>query len=267
MKRLGQRVVSVLLVCCLCAGLTGCGALDEARARHAAWSETGSVLHGETEYLLIEGSEYLYPSIDYLSDPLRVTAPDVPVLLSFFLQELLYSSADGIFLESFETGLLYCRADRYAEVTQKLQNGFDTVGYCYDYYTYDEESYDYVEHTYRLTDEEVAAVDAVLAAGTATVIPAVADVAYDYAVELMSCDESMLFRYYVLDVCSIDGVYYILGFDGDTNWTIQVPAQYTAGFDSMLKAPREQYEEEESWYEDDYGDYDEDYDESLDFVI
>lgn len=264
MKRIGQRVISVLLVFCLCAGLTGCGALDEARARHAKWSETGSVLHGETEYLLIEGSEYLYPSIDYLGNPLRVTEPDVPVLLSFFLQELFYSSADGIFLESFETGLLYCRADRYAEVTQKLQDGFDTVGYCYDYYMYDEESYDYVEHTYCLTDEEAAAVDAVLATGTATVIPAVAEVAYDYGVELMSCDESMLFRRYLLDVCSIDGVYHLIGADGNDHWSIPVPVSYTAVFDSMLKAPREQYEKEESWYEDDY---DEDYDESLNFVM
>lgn len=260
MKRIGQRVLSMLLVCCLCVGLTGCGALDEARAHHAKWSETGSVLHGGTEYLLLEEAEYLYPSIDYLSDPLYVTEPDVPVLLSFFLQELFYGSANGIFLENFETGQLYCRADHYAEVTQKLKNGFVTVGYCYNYYTYDEETYDYVEHTYRLTDEEVAAVDAVLATETATAIPAIADVAYDYGIELMNCDESMLFRYYMLDVYSIDGVYYLIGSDGDDHWSISVPVSYTAVFDSMLKAPREQYEEEESWYEDEY-------DEPLDFEM
>ncbi len=252
MKRIGQRVVSVLLACCLCVGLSGCGALDEARARHAKWSETGSVLHGETEYFLIEHSEYLYPSIDYLGSPLRVTEPDVPVLLSFFLQELLYCSADGIFLESFDTGSLYCRADYYDEVSQKLQNGFETVGYCYDYYVYDEESYDYEERTYRLTDEEAAALDAVLATGTATVIPAVANIVYDYGVELMSCDESLLFRYYLLDVCSIEGAYYLIGYDGQQDWSIAVPTRYTAVFDSMLKAPREQYEEEQSWYEDYY---------------
>lgn len=251
MKRIGKRAVSALLLCCLCVGLSGCDALDEARACHAKWSESGSVLHGETEYRLIEGSEYLYPSIDYLGNPLRVTEPDVPVLLSLFTKDLLYSSKDGIFLESFDTGFLYCRADRYDEVMQKLRNGFDKVGYCYDYYTYDEDSYDYVEHTYRLTDEEAAAVEAVLATGTPTVIPAVADVDYDYGVELMCCDESMLFRVYMWDVCSIDGAYYILGSDGEEQWSMPVPMPYTTVFDSMMKAPREQYEEESSWYEDD----------------
>ena len=82
-------------------------------------------------------------------------------------------------------------------------------------------------------------------------IPAVADVDYDYGVELMSCDESMLFRAYAVDVCSIDGAYYILRSDGEEQWMIAVPMLYTTVFDSIMKAPREQYEEESSWYEDD----------------
>ena len=211
MKKSLQKAALVLIVCLLCISLGGCGALEEMRARHAKWSDVGSVLCGDIEYFPIEGSDHLYPAINYLGNAFRVTESDVPVLLSLFVSDLLYSSDDGIFLESFETGALYCRSDYYDEVSQKLQDGFDTVGYCYDYYTYDEENYDYVEHTYRLTDEEVAAVDAVLKEGKATVIPAVADVDYDYGVELMSCDESMLFRTYEVDVCSIDGAYYILG--------------------------------------------------------
>lgn len=252
MKQIKTRVISLLLVCCLCVALTGCGALDEARARHAKWSETGTVLYGETEYLPIEHSEYLYPSINTLNNSLRVTEADVPVLLSLFLQELLYRSDDGIFLESYETGLLYCRADYYDEVSKKLEKGFDTVGYCYDYYTYDEETYAYTEYTYRLTDEEAAAIDVVLATGTAKTIFGIEGVNYDYGVELMSCDESTFFRYYMLDVCSINGVYYLIGPDGNNYWSIPVPTWYASVFDAMMKVPREQYEENQSRYEDEY---------------
>jgi len=252
MKRIGKRILCLFFVCCLCAGLTGCGALDEARARHAKWSERGSVLHGETEYLPIEDSEDLYPSINYLGNPLRVTEADVPVLLSFFLQELLYGSDDGIFLESFETGVLYCRSDYYAEVTQKLRDGFHTVGYCYDYYVYDEESYDYQEHTYRLTAAEEIVLDTVYTTGHAVTIPAMAEVDYDYGVALMCCDESMLFRQFMMDICSVDGTYYLIGPEGEDRWSIEVPMSYHAAFDSMLKGPREQYEAEQVWYEDDY---------------
>ncbi len=252
MKKSLQKAALVLIVCLLCISLGGCGALEEMRARHAKWSDVGSVLCGDIEYFPIEGSDHLYPAINYLGNTFRVTESDVPVLLSLFVSDLLYSSDDGIFLESFETGALYCRSDYYDEVSQKLQDGFDTVGYCYDYYTYDEENYDYVEHTYRLTDEEVAAVNTVLATSKTTMIPAVANVDYDYGVELMSCDESMLFRVYMMDVCSIDGAYHILGSDGEEQWMISVPMYYADVFDSMMKAPREQYEAEMAEYEDDY---------------
>jgi len=103
MKKLVQRIAIVLLVCCLCIGLGGCKALDEARANHAKWSESGTILLGDTEYILVENSENLYPTIDYFESSVHVTEPDVPVLLSFILGEFLYSSKDGVFLESSES--------------------------------------------------------------------------------------------------------------------------------------------------------------------
>lgn len=260
MKKLGQRVVALLLVCCLCLGFGGCKALDEARANHAKWSETGSILLGDTEYMLIEHSENLYPTIDYLNSSVHVTESDVPVLLSFILGEFLYSSKDGMFLESADTGALYCRADRYGEIADKAQNGFEAVGYCFDYYT-DDEGENYEEHTYRLSAEEISVLNAIMALGTAVEIPAVADVTYDYNVIVMQCDDSQLFRTYLADVCCVADTYYVLQQEGEKMTSIQVPDRYAPVFDKMLEGPRTQYENELEWYGDyEYEDYeDEEY--------
>ena len=249
------RIVSIVaLLCLLCLTLSGCQVLEDARLAHGFWIEEGEHFRlGDSEYIRLPESgmmDFLYVEQDGYRPDIYVTTEDVPVLLSSTFGVAFTSSSDGRLCINYEVGY-FCRSDCYVALVEQLVNGFELAGYCYNYYIYDEESYDLVEHTYRLTDEEVAAVDAVLKEGKATVIPAVADVDYDYGVELMSCDESMLFRTYEVDVCSIDGAYYILGSDGEERWSIPVSMPYTTVFDSIMKAPREQYEEETSWYEED----------------
>ncbi len=257
MKKILQKTVLILVVCVLCVSLGGCGALEEMRARHAKWGENGSVLYDGTEYfpieIPIENWDGAHLSIDYLADPVRLTEPDVPVLLSSFLPELLHVGADGIFLQSYETATVYCRADYYDEITNKLRNGFETVGYCYEYPVYDEEWIYRKDQIYRLTDAEAAALDAVLTTGTAASIPAITENMYDYRAKIMRCDESMIFQEYLVDVYCLNGSYFVSSFDNGTGyWWIWVPEEYNAVFDSMLKVQKERYEEEMSWYEDNY---------------
>ena len=249
------RIVSIVaLLCLLCLTLSGCQALEDARLAHGFWIEEGEHFRlGDSEYIRLPESgmmNFLYVAQDEYRF-IYVTTEDVPVLLSSTFGVAFTPSSDGRLCINHEIGY-FCRSDCYVALVEQLVHGFEPVGYCYNYYTYDEESYDHVEHTYRLTDEEVAAVDAVLKEGKATVIPAVADVDYDYGVELMSCDESMLFRAYAVDVCSIDGAYYILRSDGEEQWMIAVPMSYTTAFESMMKVPRERHEKEMAEYEVDY---------------
>lgn len=247
MKRTVLRLTTALLVLTLCVGLTGCGALDSLRARHGSYQNADtmeSFTVGDTVYRRIESNGMLAPSIDFEGSPLLVTTKDVPVLLSFFLGDALYTSEDGIFAESLSTGVLYCRGDHYDNINRQLTEGFEPTGYCYEYTVYDDITESFKSRTYRLSAAEEEKVLSIVQSELSVTVPANASVDYDYAVDIMSCDDTTLFREYVFSIGSLNDTYYIFGeLDSDESWSITVPEAYNSLFHLMLKAPREFYEQ------------------------
>ncbi len=268
-----MRIVSIIvLICLLCAMLSGCQALEDARAAQGFWIEEGQRFRlGDNVYICLPESEtldLLYVEYDDEMSDIYVTTEDVPVLLSSLYGVAFTPSSDGrLCVASGEYGELfsgalsqiYCRSDYYETLVQQLLNGFDPVGYCCTYGEWDEELYMYKERLYRLTAEETAAIDALLKSKR-TYLPDMAEPNYDYSIALNFCSEDMLLQKFAVELCCSDNSYFLLGEDADREWVVEVPMQYATIANALLAPVREEFES----YEDDY-DYDEGDDESFYF--
>ena len=182
-------LIIALLMLCLC--LTGCSELDIMREQQAFWTEKGSVdsiTYNGIEYKILPGNNHPIP-MGYKHNPIFVTDPDVPVLLSNEFSTYMNLSDDGNFLTcyvsmtpehdvitmystmysalsnsytSYEGGdATYCKADIYDEVVAKINEGIEYTSYCYQYWIYDEKTEGDKCYYYYLTDEEADAVNKV----------------------------------------------------------------------------------------------------------
>ncbi len=267
-KRLFALCLSLILLC-LCT--TGCNAIDEMRNNQAFYTETGGVKLRGNDYLPLPENEYFRPFKRDDTAVIRITEPDVPVLLSsdFGAYGSLYN--DGEILYSNYMDSYYCRVDKYAEYNAVLAAPFEPTGYCYTYHVLDiEDTLEHIEHIYQLTAEQVKAVDEILA----TVIPTVQDedanYNYDYFVELDACDDTMLLREEAVSIAVNGNEYTIVrpNYNGereDLQYT--VPSEYRAMFDSIVKQGFDAVKASDKYYAELY-DYDEDeYQYELDYEM
>ncbi|MBR5539979.1 MAG: hypothetical protein IKU56_01190 [Clostridia bacterium] len=275
MKKSVRILSSVVLVCLLCTMLSGCQALEDARAAQGFWVDEGQRFRlGDSEYIRLpesEALELLYVEYDDEVSDIYVTTEDVPVLLASGYGVAFTPSSNGRLCvpaseyedrwSEMSTGI-FCRSEYYQTLVQQLGKGFEPVGYCCVYWEWDDELYTYKERLYRLTAEQTAAMDVMLESER-TYLPDMAEPSYDYSIDLNFCSEDMMLQKFAVELCCADNSYFLLGEDFDQEWVIQVPMQYAEIANALLKPVREDYES----YEYDYDDYDEDYDESLDFVV
>ena len=118
-----KRIAAAFLVVVQLFLLCGCTALDEMRQNHAFVQDKDIVWNGAT-YRLLPACDTLCPDADYETS-IYATAPDVPVLLSFFYADnVLSPSQDGRFLISFFEDMIYCREDQYEQIKQRIRDGF-----------------------------------------------------------------------------------------------------------------------------------------------
>ncbi|MBR4073167.1 MAG: hypothetical protein IKK24_04410, partial [Clostridia bacterium] len=185
------KILSLILAVVFCFTLCGCDNLDSMRKEQAVYTEMGSIIYNGNEY-------YLLPECDNLqivSDNYEyayVTAKDVPVLLSTFLGEEYVVSDDGVFLYSESIQGRYCRKDKYESVLHRIENGYTPEGYLYSYYDYINDKTKY----YRLSDEDEKALKTLVTSVTPEKLPEMADIDYEYYIDIMTCSDDMLFADY-----------------------------------------------------------------------
>ncbi len=136
---------------------------------------------------------------------------------------------DDMYYETEE--VLYCKADIYDDVMKKIEDGIQYTGYCYDYYTYNEElGYDEC-FIYDLTDEEVEIIDNIIK----TVEP-LENAYHDdwYMFSLYQTSEDGMFYKDTYDVYKDDnGNYTILEYSNDVEYTYEVPEDLEKTFDEF----------------------------------
>lgn len=260
MKKVKRILALLLALILVCLSATGCNAIDDMRARHGYYTESGSIMLGKTEYRLLPTSKYL-ATLDTGDGSVYVTDKDVPVLLSTTLGTGFDSYNDGLILrsEDYVEVLDYCRADKYDELVAKLEEGFTPTGYCYTYSVFDTETKTYKERAYRLTEEQEEAVRDI----TATVVGEARDeyARYnnDFNISLYACSDDMLLQDYRYTIEKTHQWYYLVEYDNVTGMDLvyDVPDEKYAIFDAICKCQVDAEKAEEQYYSDLYG-YDED---------
>lgn len=275
MKRVLRLCAFLLVTVLLCGALCGCDMLDEARANHARWTADDHILLGGAEYLPIPYSEYFVYM--HTSDRMvYVTDPEVPVLLSPLWGTNVDISQDGVILDYWMNDRLYCRADKYESIVQRLEQGFTPGGYCYSYYDYGSGSFeDMAEKYYTLTPQQVEAVNTVYSTVTPRLVSYEDMPYYDYFVTLTAhSDDHLLHQespleinvahdsYYMIEYSYEGGEYDEYGEYVETMLLYEVPAEYNEIFAAIMK-PAVDAEEalygslgfDDDFFSDDYEDY------------
>ena len=252
-KRLFALCLSFVLLC-LCT--TGCNAIDEMRENQAFYTETGGVKLRGTDYIPLPENEYFRPFKHDDSTVIRITEPDVPVLLSTVKGN--YSSLynDGEILYSSYMDIYYCRVDKYAHYNAVLSAPFHPTGYCYTYNVLNTDTEEYTEHLYQLTAEQVKAVDEILSTVTPTVQDENATYTYDYFVALNACDSTMLLRDETVSIAVNGDVYTIVrpNYNGEhSDLEYAVPSKYNAIFGSIVKQGYDAVKASDEYFDNLYG--------------
>lgn len=261
--KLFALIVAILMMC-LC--LSGCDELDDLRTHHAKFVKADDysavTLNGQL-YKRISGDitdlNPLYNSRNY--EVISLTNPDVPVLLSDYYGDYLDISDSGIFMygyinedgyyyesitgytgNSFE--VLYCRDDKYEEVSQIIEDGIEYTKYGYGYWTYDEddinssELYEYEDDEYNyylLSEEECDTIDEIIK-NTEPIIDAETPYDYYYLVMLDNISEDGYFSKESYEIYTDDLGNYTLNlysYVTDEYKTYYVDEKYNDIFDKL----------------------------------
>lgn len=251
MKRY-TRWVALAAVVAVCLSLCGCARLDEMKEKHAVWLKGGSILWNGVEYKPLQTDFEVDINYRRFDDRVTVTTADVPVLLSEDYGRTLDADVESGFIYGYAPPLgknyLFCRADIYDEVSEKVGEGFKFVGYCYDYYTYEaydtKNGFNSVQNTYYLTTEQDYAISYVL--DTAMYFFDNDDFKSEYEVMLYRHDELDLYREFEMRLAYSGGSYYIV-MDG---LVYLVKADYEQYMQDILQPGYGAYQQrEKEWYE------------------
>lgn len=235
MKKL-SRILCVILVLALALSLSGCRELDKMKEAHAVLTEEGNILWNGTEYKKLpsgDGLEARYEGTMLV----KVTEPDVPVLLSDSFGSHYLVTHDGMFIWDHSGEAPYCRADSYDDILSRIENGIEYTDYYYSYWRYNEEKDDTRYLNYLLTDSEKAALEKVVAAEPMSQPLDLAEfyMGDDVSITLRSCTEDMIFAEFAFDVLEMEDTYYVLENGDSENARVwEVPAELERDFDGIF---------------------------------
>ena len=181
MKKNTKFLVLLLALLMMCLCLTGCDELDYMRESQAFWT-----VDGNTDSITFDGVEYKRldatnpPNPMYNSnytDAVFVTDSDVPVLLSRDYCVSLNISEDKNFIYGYVFDdytnevygvydgdgreAVYCKADIYDEVMEKINEGIKYTNYGFGYSYWDDEKNEDVWEYYYMNDTETKALNKV----------------------------------------------------------------------------------------------------------
>lgn len=210
MKKRLRLISLTLILLMVCFTFCGCTALDEMRAKHAFWKDnekTLITLNGE-EYKLLPECETLSPVCNSYYD-YYVTESDVPLLLMNMYGESisLNDDKDFVILENYndeysaqyEPPKIYCKTNRYEEISNRINANEPLNNFCYEYETYDLDKGSYLSNLYFLTEEEEQAISTALSQGTISSLYA-EEIYADFDIQIYCCSEDALFRKYAFDL-------------------------------------------------------------------
>jgi len=211
-----QKLIAVLCFACLLIPLLcGCGALDDARKTQAFYDEEGNILWNGVVYKMLPRGEYFTPVTEY-DNRVYVTEQDVPVLLQeMFAEEVLAATEDGLILESYfdffygDESPYYCREDRYAELSQRMQVPFAPDMVYYEYHAYNPETEVYEYQFYRLSDDEWGVLKKILETVEPMQVSEGWNLDYEWIVYLRESSEDRLFSREILDLMVCGSTYYL----------------------------------------------------------
>ena len=219
-----KRLAALLLAAVLCLSLAGCRELDEARANQAFWNADGTIQWGDYTYKVLPECGEFSPTMADL-DTVYVTRPDVPVLLSQQYGMGADRSEDGVFLW-LQSGEIYCRADKYDALAQRIENGFIREGYAYFYSGYSEDTGEWEEHVYKLSPSQEKVVDDIVATVEQAVIPDNATIETEYGITLYEVSDDLLFRRESYSLEMTGDTYYVVDYLSASTAVYEVPAVY-----------------------------------------
>lgn len=229
MKKLIKIVTVSLMMLVVMTGLTGCRRFEEMRQSQGILKNEKVLIFQDDEYYLLPEYEYLNPT--YSSEGLVYPVPEgAPVLLSRFFADTLRISKDGDFLmgrigHNIQT---FCHEDRYDEVMEIIENGYEPNGYRVEYYNFEKDCME----EYILSDEELKAVDLVL--GT-TPVEITDDDMLGYTLAVDSCVKGTPFSKYEFDLMQADEGYYFERYDDNGRGVYyKVPAELNPVFEKLI---------------------------------
>ncbi|MBO5019994.1 MAG: hypothetical protein J6D52_04945 [Clostridia bacterium] len=245
MKKTIRFLCILLTLVVFCLSFSGCATIDKMRKEQAFWGKNNTVIYMDKEYKLLPSSEYLYPQYNEYKI-VSVTDSDVPVLLCFIFGEQFDLSDDEKFIyrgvSSSGPDSCYCRTDIYDEVLKKIEDGFATEIYCYEYYDYKNED----EKIRILSAEEISTIKGIKEAVTPTPMPDAASLDYKYMVSIEECTSDLLFRNYVYDLCVANDKYYLAEYKDDKTFLYTVPEEQSQ---TIAKIMKEQIDSESYLYD------------------
>ena len=207
------RIIALFLTIFLCLPLTGCNALDEMRQQQGIWQDDGTIIWNGSEYKWLNTNELsLNLERDEEYAHAYITRPDVPVLLSSSCGEYFEVNNNGVFLNSWRSGL-FCRSDSYDAVLARIKKGFTLDKICYEFYQYTNGKS--VKKVYTLTPKQMDQVLKLHEMLPPIVLEDGMYISYDRSVDLYGCSSDDLLtndmfsikrageRYYIEDAESV----------------------------------------------------------------
>lgn len=256
-------LILALLMIGLCLG--GCDELDEMRKVQAFWTNEGShdsITYDGVEYKKIDKT-FILPDTSYnysASTIITVTEKDVPVLLSDSFGDYMDMCESKNFIQGYVSPVatdlnslyspydygsdaLFCKADIYDEIIEKIESGIEYTKYGYSYSYYVEEDDEYTEGFYYLSDEEIDAINKTLS----EVEPATdSDAAYDYSylTSLVAISDDLYFGKDSYEIYTSGINYYLVHYSPslDSYTSYKVPSELSDIFDNMTEYAQKEYE-------------------------
>ena len=239
MKKIIKIIALVSIVFIVASMLSGCSFIKNLKENRVTVDKEGNLIYKDVKYIKIENSDDLYFEYDFDNEETIVIAKDdsEPILYSLFSSNYCDLSKNGILLEDSEANL-YCREDKYADITGKIKNGFTPKKYIYTYEIYDEEDdFTWEEKVYYLTEEDIKVISDIFSNTKPIANAQNLSENSDYCVVIDGCTEDLMLRKFEFYIFTLDGKYYLEREDELYNPIVyQVPQEYNSRFKKIMKA-------------------------------
>lgn len=129
-----KKLTAIILILLVCLSLCSCAELDELKDKQAFQAENG-IIYKDNLYKLIDTKDNLYYDFNNQTH-LNVTEPDVPVLLSGYINLIsYYINNDKTIIVGGYDERFYVREDKYSQYEQSIKNGinYTDIGFYYNF--------------------------------------------------------------------------------------------------------------------------------------